>query len=144
MSEQPIQETISYLMVQVSRAHRSLAGAALAELGLYPGQEMLLMHLWEQDGLAQSELAQKLKVEPPTLTKMIHRLEKVGFLERRRDTEDARICRIYLTESGRSLQIPVNRCWQDLEAKVFAHLTPEEKILFRRLLLQVYDNLSED
>ena len=141
MSDKPMQETIGYLMVQVSRAHRSLVSTALADLGLHIGQEMLLRRLWEQDGLAQSELAQGLRVEPPTLTKMLHRLEKVGLVERRQDLEDARVCRVYLTDSGRSLHEPVTRCWNQLEEKILSELTLEEQLLFRRLLLQVYSNL---
>lgn len=129
-------------MVQVSRAHRSLVSSALADLDLHLGQEMLLRQLWEQDGLVQSELAQGLRVEPPTLTKMLHRLEKVGLVERHKDSEDARICRVYLTDSGRALQEPVTRYWNQFEAKILTDLTLEEQLLFRRLLLQVHSNLT--
>ena len=142
MSDQPIQETISYLMVQVSRTHRNLASVALAHFELYPGQEMLLRQLWQQDGLSQSELVAGLKVEPPTLTKMLHRLEKAELVERRRDEVDARICRVYLTDSGRALEEPVTRSWNQLEARILTDLTLEEQILFRRLLLQIYRNLT--
>lgn len=129
-------------MVQVCKAHRNQAAAVLAELGLHTGQEILLMHLWEHDGLIQSELASLMQVEAPTLTKMIHRMEKAGFLERRKDEEDARICRIYLTQAGRSLQKPVTCAWNLLEKRVLANLTQEEQFVFRRLLLQVRNNLT--
>lgn len=47
--------TVGYLLVQVCKSHRSSIGAALAALGLHPGQEMILMQLWSQDGLIQSQ-----------------------------------------------------------------------------------------
>lgn len=142
MTDKPIQETIGYLMVRVSRSHRALVSSALADLGLYLGQEMLLKELWEQDGRSQTELLAELRVEPPTLTKMLRRLETAGLVERQRDSEDARVCRVYLTASGRSLCEPVTRCWNQVEQKILANLTLEEQLLFRRLLLQVYSNLT--
>lgn len=142
MSEKPMQETMCCLMVQLCKAHRNQAAAVLAELGLHPGQEILLFYLWENDGLIQSELASKMQVEAPTLTKMIHRMEKAGLLERRKDEEDGRICRIYLTMKGRSLQKPVINAWNLLEKRILTNLTLEERLLFRRLLLQVLNNLS--
>ncbi|KYC39960.1 transcriptional regulator [Scytonema hofmannii PCC 7110] len=142
MTEKPMQETIGYLMVQVSKVHRNEACKVLGDMGLYVGQEILLMHLWENDGLIQSDLALKMQVEAPTLTKMLNRMEKVGLLQRRRDEEDARICRIYLTDAGRSLQKPVTQAWNLLEKRILANLTLEEQLLLRRLLLQVHNNLS--
>ncbi|WP_017315652.1 MarR family winged helix-turn-helix transcriptional regulator [Mastigocladopsis repens] len=142
MSEKPMQETMCCLILQVCKAHRNQAAMVLAELGLHTGQETLLMHLWEKDGLIQCELALLMQVEAPTLTKMIHRMEKAGLLERRKDEEDARICRIYLTDEGRSLQEPVTCVWNLLEKRILANLTLEEQLLFRRLLLQVRDNLT--
>ncbi|NJM68760.1 MAG: MarR family transcriptional regulator [Scytonema sp. RU_4_4] len=142
MPEKPMQETMCCLIVQVCKAHRHQTATVLTQLGLHPGQEILLLYLWENDGLIQSELASLMQVEAPTLTKMIHRMEKAGLLERRKDEEDARICRIYLTDGGRSLQEPVTSAWNLLEKRVLANLTLEERLLFRRLLLQVLNNLS--
>jgi MarR family transcriptional regulator, organic hydroperoxide resistance regulator len=142
MDEKPMQDTVGYLMVQVFKAHRNEACKVLGDMGLYVGQEILLMYLWEQDGLIQSDLACKMQVEAPTLTKMLNRMEKAGLLQRRKDEEDARICRIYLTDAGRSLQQPITHAWSLLEKRILASLTLEEQLLLRRLLLQVHNNLT--
>ncbi len=136
-----MRETIGYMMVLVSKAHRNLVSAALADLGLYLGQEILLMYLWEEDGLTQSELVERMEVEPPTLTKMLNRMEKCGLLQRRRCSEDARSCRVYLTDAGYALKEPVYKIWHKLEKRILADLTIEEQLLFRRLLMQVRKNL---
>ena len=115
----------------------------LADHELHVGQEILLMHLWEQDGRSQSELADLMEVEPPTLTKMLNRLEKSGLLERQRDQTDARIFRVYLTEAGWALQEPIQHMWRELEARTMAHLTLEERIVLRRLLMQIRRNMTE-
>jgi DNA-binding MarR family transcriptional regulator len=142
MSSKPMQETIGCLMVQVAKAHRNVVSAALADLGLYLGQEILLMYLWKEDGLTQSELVERMEVEPPTVTKMLNRMEKCGLLHRCRDAKDARIYRVYLTDAGRALQEPVTDIWNVIEHRILADFTLEEKLLLRRFLVQVRQNLT--
>ena len=140
-NENPL-DTTTYLMVRIAKAQRSLVSSALAKMNLHIGQERLLMELWQQDGLTQTELCDRLCIEPPTLTKMFSRLEKTKLLEKRRDSEDARISRIFLTPKGYSLQKPITQLWLDLEKTILAELSLEERLLFRRLLIQIYHNLK--
>ena len=138
----PITETISYLLAQVCKAHRGKGQELLSELDLHLGQEMLLIRLWPRDGLTQSELADNLCISPATITKTLDRMSKAGLIERRTDSEDQRVSRVYLTNEGKLLQEPVEGVWHELEAQCLANLTLEEQILLRRLLLQVYENLT--
>ena len=103
---------------------------------------MVLSHLWKQDGLSPSELADRLSVEPPTVTNMLSRMERAGLLERRRDAKDARCTRVYLTQKGRELREPVQRRWGEVQERAFAGITAEEEALLRRLLARVHDNLT--
>lgn len=139
-----VEETIGYLLAKVCRAHRAHAGGVLAVLGLHVGQEMVLLELWKEDGLRGGDLAERLGVEPPTITRMLRRMEGCGFVERRPDPADARSFRVYLTERGRSLEVPVARCWEEVEEKTFAGLSSKEKVLLRRLLSRVRENLKEE
>lgn len=140
----PIQETTGYLLARVCKAHRGEVGAALAEVGLHVGQEMVLSHLWVQDGLTPSELADRLGVEPPTVTNMLSRMEKAGFLERCRDLRDARCTRVYLTQKGRDLREPVERRWEAVQKDAFAGITSGEEALLRGLLGRIQDNLTRE
>ena len=140
--EKEITDTISYLLAQICKANRGKGQELLSDLDLHRGQEMLLIHLWPRDGLTQSELAEDLCISPATITNTLHRMAKAGLVERRSDTEDLRVSRVYLTHEGKLLQEPVEAVWQELESQILADLTLEEQILLRRLLLQVYENLS--
>lgn len=131
-------------MVKVARAHRGLIGNALSDLKLHIGQERLLIELWHEDGLTQTQLAERLCIEPPTLTKMLSRLEKTQLLEKRKDCKDGRISRIYLTKKGYSLQQPVTELWMSIEETILAELSLEERLLFHRLLMQIYTNLKSN
>jgi DNA-binding MarR family transcriptional regulator len=137
-----IKESTGYALAKVCKAHRGNVGEHLAELRLHVGQEMVLIELFEQDGLRGGELAERLGVEPPTVTKMLRRLEKCGLVERRRDPRDARSFRVYLTGEGRSLEEPLTRCWERVEETTFAGMSVGERRTFRRLLAKVRANID--
>lgn len=138
-----LHRSISFLLIQIARSHRSCAQDGLSEFGLHAGQEMFLIQLMDQDGQTQSQLAERLGIQLPTVHKMIARLESGGIVERRADLQDTRISRVYLTEQGRGLLTNIRQMWDDLESRTTANLTLDERILLRRLLMQVYDNLNQ-
>ncbi len=142
MTEITITESIGYLLVQICREHRNKAQELLARIDLYPGQEFLLSSLWPHDGLTHSEVAETLCVQPATVTRMLQRMVKSGLVESRPDQDDQRVSRVFLTDQGRERIQPIEQIWVELEAISFANLSLEEQILFRRLLLQVYQNLG--
>ena len=130
------------MLAKACKANRGFVGALLAEHGLHVGQEMVLVELWRDDGLRGGELALRLGVEPPTVTKMLRRMEGCGLVERRPDPADARSFRVYLTESGRALEGPVARCWMQAEEAALAGLSAGERQTFRNLLVRVKNNLD--
>ncbi|HZC18254.1 MAG TPA: MarR family transcriptional regulator [Rubrobacteraceae bacterium] len=137
-----VEETTGYLLAKVCRAHRGSIGALLSGVGLHVGQEMVLLELCKEDGLKGGELADRLGVEPPTVTRMIRRMESCGFVERRPDPSDARSFRVHLTDKGRSLEEPVARIWEEVEEKTLQGISPEEALVLRRLLARIRKNLG--
>jgi DNA-binding MarR family transcriptional regulator len=137
----PLQDYIGFRLLQIHRAHRSRTEAAFNELGLHTGQEWALFQLWNEEGQTQTQLVSSLRVEPPTVTKTLDRLEKAGLVERRQDPDDARVSRVYLTPAGRALEAKVRQIWDDLEALTTKGLSDVELALLRRLLDQIYQSL---
>jgi len=142
MNDHPLPETTSYLLATLCKAHRNWAEQELATVGLHVGQEMLLSFLWQQDGLAQSDLAQRLGVQPATVCKMLGRMEAGGLIATRRDERDARIARVYLSEEGRAFQQAVTTAWARLETRFLAGFAAEEVIALRQVLARLADNLT--
>lgn len=136
-------ETLDFLLAQVSHLHRSRAFQVLEDIGLYRGQPPVLRALWEQEGLTQTELAERLHNSPATVTKMLQRMEKAGFIARKPDLEDQRVTRVYLTDAGRAIQTRVQAIWQQFDEENFAGFTLEERVLLRRFLMQIRDTLQE-
>ena len=137
-----VRENMSFVLAKVCKAHRAYVGALLAEHGLHVGQEMVLLELWQEDGLRGGELALRLGVEPPTLTKMLRRLEGCGLVERSQDPADARSFRVHLTKKGRALEEPVAHCWSQAEETVLAGMSTGEQRTFREMLIRVRNNLA--
>ena len=144
MSQKFIQETTGYLLSQVCKLRRARGSVLLDEIGLYRGQHFILSALWEKEGITHSELAEQCHVRPATITNSLKRMEKTGLVERRQDTEDQRVSRVYLTDAGRNIRDAVERVWNELEEQTFAGLSLEEHVLLRRLLLQVRENLIRE
>ncbi len=137
-----VEGTTGYLLAKVCRAHRANVGGLLAGVGLHVGQEMVLFELWKEDGLKGGELADRLGVEPPTITRMLRRMQSCGFVERRPDPADARSFRVHLTGKGHALQEPVARLWEEAEEKTLQGIDPEETLVLRRLLARIRENLA--
>jgi MarR family transcriptional regulator, organic hydroperoxide resistance regulator len=137
----PQPETLDSLMAQNCHLHHMRAHQLFEAIGLYRGQPPVLFALWEREGQTQTELAEKLRIAPATITKMLQRMEKTGFVQRKPDVEDQRISRVYLTEAGHAVQNQVEAVWKTMEAETFEHITAEERDVLHRFLLQIRQNL---
>jgi DNA-binding MarR family transcriptional regulator len=75
----------------------------LDELGVTYTQYLVLSALWERDGLTIGAIAERLALEPSTITPAVKRLEAAGFLARRRSTTDERLVEVQLSKKGADL-----------------------------------------
>ena len=83
------------------RLHRRLMLGVLTDRDMHPGQAFCLRLLKANDGIAQRDLAAGLHIAPPTASKMLRAMEKAGLVDRRPDTTDQRLTRVYITKKGR-------------------------------------------
>jgi len=85
----------------ITQAYRSL----LVPLNLTYPQFVVMMALWQKDGVSVSHLAAGIGLSKPTMTPMLKRLELQNYITREYDQEDERQKRISLTEKGRKLVV---------------------------------------
>ena len=76
----------------------------LKPLGLTYTQYIVLLVLWEKDGVSVTEIGERLMLDNGTLSPLLKKLEHAGFITRQRSREDERVVVIRLTEDGRALQ----------------------------------------
>src|ERR1035437_9710149 len=94
--------TLGYLLMQVSKAHHDRARELLSPLGLYNGQEIILLLVQQEDGQSQTALAEKLCIQPATLTKSLNRMERSGLSQRLPHPDDRRITQGILRNVGKN------------------------------------------
>ncbi len=106
----------------------------LARLGLNEGQALMLAELHREDGLSQTQLAERLRVEPPSVTKVVHGLERAELVDRRRDPSNGRIVLVTLTECGAALRFDLSRVWHEASEDLYGHLGRRDREILRRML----------
>jgi len=84
----------------VTRAYKPL----LDQFGLTYPQYLVLLVLWEQDGMAVKEIGEQLFLDSGTLTPLLKRMEAAKLVVRRRDSKDERQVRVNLTAKGQELR----------------------------------------
>lgn len=87
----------------ITRTYRN----RLSHIGLTYPQYLVMMVLWEADGLTVKNLAEQLHLDSATITPLLKRLEVMGFVHRRRNTADERVVNIFLSEKGREIEAAV-------------------------------------
>ena len=137
-----IYDSLDFLLHRVVLAHRNLIRHKMEELGLHRGQPPVLFALQMHDGIPNSELAEFLHITPATLTNKVKRMEKAGLVIRRRDPEDERISRVYMTENGRGIMNELHSSVMEREGILLEGFSDEEAELVKVLLRRVLNNIE--
>lgn len=106
---------VSHAIFRVARLHKSLAGQLLRDVGLHPGQELLMMKLWDEGPQRQVDLVRSLDSDAPTMTRTVRRLERAGFVRRVPSPSDRRSTIVEATRASMPLKRNVERIWAQLE-----------------------------
>jgi len=138
----PPKPSLGRLLAKVSRLVGGRMRTKLEGIGLHHAQGMILSHLWRQDGLAQNALAQALHITPPTATSTLQRMERDGWVERRRDAADQRVVRVFLTPKADALRAEALATFRELDRELAAVLTDEERSALLASLLKVHHHLT--
>lgn len=123
----------------IGMKHRGLAAAAFAELGLHPGQEVLLLKLDAHGASTQRQLANRIGCEPPSVTLMVQKLEAAGLISRRPSPTDGRVTIVELTAHGGAVVVRLKEIWHRLAETTVAGL----KTTSLDQLQQVLDDLAQ-
>jgi len=121
---------VSFSIFSLARSHQALAGALLRKLNLYTGQEIVLMRLWDQDGISQKAIQETLQVDHSTVAKSIKRMEAAGLVTTVKSEQDRRVTLVYLSDRGKALHQSTLEAWAELERRTVRGLTIEEQTAF--------------
>ena len=103
-----LEDCISFLTGKAAQQVARRARERLARHGVTPAQYALLKLLWERDGQSGAELGARLVLDSATMTGLADRLAAAQLIERRADSGDRRVQRLFLTADGRALEAPLD------------------------------------
>lgn len=127
-------------LLNLSRYH---AEKQLSKMGLKGGQVGIMFILSKTDGLTGRQLASKMGITPPSMTVAIQKLEHMGYVQKVADEKDQRRMHIFLTDAGRECLENLKENLELSEDLLYRGISTEERMLFRRLLVQMRDNLMD-
>jgi len=128
----------------IARALDSIANIEFKEYDLTRGQYLYLVRICENPGIIQEKLAEMIKVDRTTASRAIKKLEANGFIEKRADSTNKKIKKIFPTEKGKAIAPNINRENDHSERVALQGFSEEETLLLRGLLQRVRNNVEGD
>lgn len=135
---------VNLLIRSLALRHKNCAGARLAKIGLFPGQETVLIVLDRFGPMTQRQLVDQLGVEPPTLSTVVRKLERGGLVTRTTSSSDARATIVELTGEGRALLPEIFRIGRELAERTLAGMDDETVELLMTAMKEAIRNLERD
>ncbi len=142
MFREDLSRNFGFILNDVARLLRTAFDRRVKSLGLTRSQGWVLNHLFRNNGVTQSELADILQVEKATLGRLLDRLEAKGWVRREDHADDRRAKRVFLTEEVEPGLKAMRAAAADLRRDALAGLSAEEQARFVDALLAIKANLS--
>jgi DNA-binding MarR family transcriptional regulator len=137
-----LNQSVGYLARYAHRAFAKALAAELAPHGILGGQWSVLRVLWEQEGLSQVDLAERMRVEKASLTGVLDAMERRKLIVRSRNSNDRRKVDINLTSYGRSLKAQLLPYGASINRRAARGMSATEVDQLRGLLVRVIRNLE--
>jgi DNA-binding MarR family transcriptional regulator len=133
---------LGFLMGDVTRMYRREFDRRAAHLGLTRVQWRALRRIERFEGLTQVALAEDLELAPIAVGRVLDRLEKSGFVERRADPADRRCWRLYLAPGSARVMTGVDTIASELREEVFAGIAPSDLQAAHRVMTTLKSRLG--
>jgi DNA-binding MarR family transcriptional regulator len=142
VQREDLSRNFGFILHDVARLLRATYDRRMKALGLTRSQWWVLTHLYRNDGVTQTELADMLEIEKPTLGRLLDRLESNGWIRREEHTDDRRAKRVFLTDEVEPAMKAMREAAAELRRDALAGLSREQQTKFVDTLLAVKANLG--
>jgi len=118
--------SIGYLLRDCSRRILDSLTARLGPHGITLPQYFVLRELWQEEGLTQREVANRVGVLEPTMVTTLDALERLGVIQRVRSTTDRRKTHVLLTTDGRTMRDTLHGYASDVLERALGGISDDE------------------
>jgi len=141
MFREDLSRNFGFLLNDVARLMRNAYDRRIRTLGLTRAQWWVLTHLYRGNGVTQTELAETLEIEKPTLGRLLDRLEAKGWVRREHDASDRRVWRVHLTAEVEPALRTMRAIAAELRRDALIGISAAEREHFVDTLLAIKENL---
>ena len=141
MLREDLSRNFGFLLNDVARLMRTAYDRRIRKLGLTRAQWWVLTHLYRSNGVSQTELAETLEIEKPTLGRLLDRLEAKGWVKREHDARDRRVWRVHLTDEVEPALRTMRAIAKELRRDALTGVGAAERERFVDTLLAIKENL---
>lgn len=142
MPNPPEATRVFWHMNRVVALHKVRLHRQTAPLGMFAGQMPLLLFVKNNPGCTQRDIADALSVSTPAVATSIKRMQKAGLLEKLADVSDMRCNKISLTGQGQQVILDGQQIFEEVNARMFEGIAPEELELLAGVLARMEENLG--
>jgi MarR family transcriptional regulator for hemolysin len=137
------ENSVGYWMIQAAHEYQQAVNEELAPHGITWRQGQVLGYLSLYGPLSQAELAEYMRVEPPTLVGILDRMERDGWIRRDSDTTDRRRKVIHPTDAAEPVWSKIAACARKVRTRATRGLTAEQLATLKQLLTTIQHNLTD-
>ena len=141
MLHENLERNFGFILHDVARLLRTTYDRRVRDLGLTRSQWWVLTHLFRKDGITQSELAEMLELEKPSLGRLLDRLESKGWVRRAADPRDRRAKRVFLTDAVEAPMQVMREIAAGVREDALSGLSVTDRDRFVDILLTIKSNL---
>ena len=105
--------------------------------GLVPSHGDILVCLYKNGKMTMKDIANSIRRTKPTVTVLVDKLEKLGYIKREASDKDNRSTNIVLTQKGEDFKVIFEKISKELNKMLYKNLSPEESELIEKLLRKV-------
>lgn len=142
MIKEDLSRNFGFILNDVARMMRNIFDRRVKALGLTRSQWWVLNHLFRNNGVTQSELADMLEIEKATLGRLLDRMESKGWIRREEHTTDRRAKCVFLTDEVEPVVKSMRAAAADLRSDALGSFDDAERERFVDMLLSIKSNLS--
>ncbi|KOA75352.1 MarR family winged helix-turn-helix transcriptional regulator [Bacillus altitudinis] len=128
----------------IARALDSISNIEFKEYDLTKGQYLYLVRICEEPGIIQEKLAEMIKVDRTTAARAIQKLELHGFIEKKDDTVNRKIKKLFPTKKGKAVYPMIKREHDHSNRVALDGFSEEEAEQIYEYLLRVRKNIEKD
>ncbi len=114
------------------------------KLAVTPEQWVIMYYLWQENGLSIGEIARRSKKDFANVTRIVEKLEKLGYVAKRKSKKDGRIYNVFILDQANEIREDIQDCWNEASDVALQGISPSEQTQLMDILEKIERNILKN